>query len=59
MAVWTDVYYGPEGCTNDTMLLAPQASFFAALFRRAGARRSLSPSRLHRSLRPTARRATA
>ena len=35
MAKRIEVYYGLEGHTNDTMLLAPQAAFYAALFRDA------------------------
>jgi thioesterase domain-containing protein len=40
MAKRTEVYYGLEGHTNDTMLLAPQAAFYAALFRDACAQPS-------------------
>jgi thioesterase domain-containing protein len=36
MAMTTEVYYGLEGHTNDTMLLAPQATLYADLYRRAG-----------------------
>jgi thioesterase domain-containing protein len=31
----TDVYYGGDGHTHDTMLLAPQVALYATLFRRA------------------------
>ncbi|MDQ5848904.1 MAG: thioesterase domain-containing protein [Pseudomonadota bacterium] len=34
MAHGTEEYYGPEGCTNDNMLRAPNAALFAELFRR-------------------------
>lgn len=40
VALKTEVYYGLEGYTNDNMLLAPQASLFAALFRRASSRQA-------------------
>jgi hypothetical protein len=36
VAKTTEVYYGKDGHTNDTMLLAPQAALYADLFRRAG-----------------------
>jgi thioesterase domain-containing protein len=36
----SDVYVGPEGCDNDTMLREPYAAQFAILFRRAEAERA-------------------
>lgn len=43
MSKRSEVYYGSEGYTNDTMLLASQALLFAALFRQAHAvRQTLS-----------------
>jgi hypothetical protein len=42
----TDEYWGPEGCTNLTMLLPENAPVFARLFRRAcrnGKQRSKAP----------------
>ena len=45
----TDTYYGSEGHTNDTMLLAPQAPLYAALFRQACCERQALSFDSHRA----------